>query len=439
MGLEDILQRTDVPDDVKASIRAEIEHHRIENETNSQLLQVIEKSPVSIVITDIEGKIQYVNQKFIDITGYTLEEALGNNPRILKSDKTSSDEYKTLWETITAGSSWQGEFQNKRKDGTYYWESAKITPLFDADGKITSFLALKEDITERKKAEENFHQSQELLSLFMKNSPIYAFIKEVTATQSRILYVSDNFQKMVDIPSSEMFGKTMDEIFPPDFAAKITADDWAVVSKGELLTLDEDLNGRSYTTIKFPITQGTKTLLAGYTIDITERKRTEEALLKSELQHRQFMESLPITVYAANTAGNITFSNAHGLTEFGYSQKDIDKGLNILQLVHPKNREYAKQNINSMFVQGEQSSNEYHMITKSGEEIYAIITSSPIIFNGNVIGIRGVVNNITQRKIDEERQKILLEARIIKDGVGLSAMLEYVASKGIKLNIGVEK
>jgi diguanylate cyclase (GGDEF)-like protein/PAS domain S-box-containing protein len=109
----------------------------------------------------------------------------------------------------------------------------------------------------------------------MSHSPIHAYIKEVTSTQSRVLQASDNFVEMIGTGGKDMEGKTMEELFPAEFAAKINADDWAVVTAGKILTLEEELNGRHYTTIKFPITQGEKTLLAGYTIDITDRKQAE--------------------------------------------------------------------------------------------------------------------------------------------------------------------
>jgi len=135
---------------------------------------------------------------------------------------------------------------------------------------------LEQSESEGNRAEETLQASDELFSLYMRHSPIYSYIKEVTSTQSIVLHASDNYRQMIGIPSSEMLGKTMAELFPPEFAAKITADDWAVVYKGGVLKLDEELNGRSYTTIKFPITLGEKTLLAGYTIDITDRKQAEK-------------------------------------------------------------------------------------------------------------------------------------------------------------------
>ena len=107
-----------------------------------------DKSPVNVVITDTDGNIEYVNRRFIQVTGYTSAEVLGKNPRILKSGHTSAEEYRTLWQTIKAGGDWSGEFLNKAKDGSLFWEHALITAIKDetANG---NFLAVKEDITKR--------------------------------------------------------------------------------------------------------------------------------------------------------------------------------------------------------------------------------------------------------------------------------------------------
>jgi PAS domain S-box-containing protein len=117
-----------------------------------QLSQAIEQSPVSIVITDTSGSIQYVNKKFTKITGYSFEEAINKNPRFLKTDHTPAEEYEQLWKTLLAGEVWQGEFYNKKKNGEYYWESATISPVLNTKGEITHWLSVEEDITERKKA-----------------------------------------------------------------------------------------------------------------------------------------------------------------------------------------------------------------------------------------------------------------------------------------------
>ncbi len=118
----------------------------------------ITQTPVTTVITDLKGDIVYVNPKFTETTGYTAEEALGQNPRILKSGEMPASNYKEMWQTITAGKNWTGVFHNKRKNGQLYWESAIISPVIDENGEITHFMAMKEDITERKRLEEELQK-----------------------------------------------------------------------------------------------------------------------------------------------------------------------------------------------------------------------------------------------------------------------------------------
>ena len=130
-----------------------------------KLSRAVEQSPASIIITDTEGSIEYVNPKFTQVTGYHPAEVIGLNPRILKSGHTPRSEYKRLWETITAGIEWRGEFQNRKKNGELFWESASISPVRDPAGVITHYLAVKEDITERKKLEQQLWQAQKMESI----------------------------------------------------------------------------------------------------------------------------------------------------------------------------------------------------------------------------------------------------------------------------------
>ncbi|MBN1967822.1 MAG: response regulator [Candidatus Delongbacteria bacterium] len=126
---------------------------------------VVEQSPISIVITDLKGNIEYVNQEFCNITGYSRNELIGNNPRILKTDNTSLEMYKNLWGSITSGKTWEGQFYNKKKDGSFFWEKAKISPLFDANKQIINFIGYKEDITVQKDLEQQVNKMQKLDSI----------------------------------------------------------------------------------------------------------------------------------------------------------------------------------------------------------------------------------------------------------------------------------
>jgi PAS domain S-box-containing protein len=141
-----------------------------------KLSRSVEQTPAMVVITDLDGRIEYVNPKFTRTTGYSLEEIKGKNPRILQSGKTPLETYNNLWKTIKAGNDWSGEFLNKNKNGELYWESASIFPLKDDKGEITHFIGMKEDITERKKmeqdliaAKERAEESDKLKSAFLAN------------------------------------------------------------------------------------------------------------------------------------------------------------------------------------------------------------------------------------------------------------------------------
>jgi PAS domain S-box-containing protein len=136
------------------------ERQRVEDRLR-ELSRAVEQSPAAVVITDVHGAIEYVNPKFTQITGYTAAEVKGQNPRILKSGMQSPIIYEGLWTTILSGGEWRGEFANKKKSGEIYWESASIVPIRDSAGTITHFLAVKEDITERKRAEEELRRAKE--------------------------------------------------------------------------------------------------------------------------------------------------------------------------------------------------------------------------------------------------------------------------------------
>jgi two-component system cell cycle sensor histidine kinase/response regulator CckA len=127
-----------------------------------KLALAVQQSPASIVITDSDGNIEYVNEKFVEVTGYVPDEVLGQNPRVLKSGETSGEEYRRLWEAISSGQSWRGTFHNRRKDGTLFWERAAIWPIRNAGGAMTHYIAIKEDITGQRELEAQLQQAQKM-------------------------------------------------------------------------------------------------------------------------------------------------------------------------------------------------------------------------------------------------------------------------------------
>jgi diguanylate cyclase (GGDEF)-like protein/PAS domain S-box-containing protein len=117
-------------------------------------------SPAMVIITNVGGDIEYANPKFAEVTGYSVSEVLGKNPKILKSGRHSAEFYTEMWSTLTAGVTWTGEIINKRRNGELYWESVSISPILDDEGNINRYVAVKQEITEKKKMEEIlYHQA----------------------------------------------------------------------------------------------------------------------------------------------------------------------------------------------------------------------------------------------------------------------------------------
>ena len=166
-------------------------------DTNNELLklhQILDKSPVSIVITDIDGNIEYANPSFTEVTGYTIEEVIGQNPRVLKSDIHSDEYYATLWEDITHNKVWNGTFKNISKSGREYWESAIIAPVNNENGELSNFMAIKQEITQQVYLEDKlFKQDKEKIENFEKT--LESFVGMV---EQRDTYTAGHSNRMAE-------------------------------------------------------------------------------------------------------------------------------------------------------------------------------------------------------------------------------------------------
>ncbi|MBN1486675.1 MAG: PAS domain S-box protein [Anaerolineae bacterium] len=159
-----------------ASVAVAIDNARL-IEQMRKLARAVEQSPSMVVITDIEGNIEYVNPEFTAITGYSYSEARGKKPSILKSDYQGAEFFNNLWATIRSGRAWRGEFQNYKKDGQLYWELASISPVRSKADAVTHFVKVGTDITERKRMEEALQQ--QTLELRSRNADLDAFAHTV--------------------------------------------------------------------------------------------------------------------------------------------------------------------------------------------------------------------------------------------------------------------
>ena len=263
----------------------------------------------------------------------------------------------------------------------------------------------------RKQAEDELQKSNTMLSLFMDHSPIYTFIKEVSATESRVLKASENFKEMIGIAGSQMVGKSMIELFPPELAAKMTIDDWVVASEGKILEIEEIFNGRLYSSMKYPISLGGKTLLAGFSIDITEKTVLEKKLLESERQYRTVIETAQEGILIAK-GSEFVFVNQQIALMTGYSVEEL-MSTPFMEYVHIDDRELVKSNYLKR-LNGETVEPRYHfrIWKKDGSLIWIEISGNKTEWKGEpaVINfgtdITDRINAETALRESEEKQRL---------------------------------
>ena len=268
------------------SISRDITQQRTAEQRLRLLTRAVEQSPASIVITNALGNIEYVNPYFERTTGYTSAEVVGLNPRVLKTGDQSKAFYEDLWTTITAGREWRGEFCNKRKDGSSFWEQASISPVRIEQGEIVQFIAVKEDITERKQAQLALSQRQSYLSAIIENQPGMVWLKD---TESRFLAVNHTCAWTCGhLQPEDMVSRNDFDICPKDLAEKYRDDDRLVMQSGKTFSVEEMIqtgDGRRwFETFKSPVLNAAGEIIGvtGYSHDITERRRAQEELIRSK-------------------------------------------------------------------------------------------------------------------------------------------------------------
>jgi PAS domain S-box-containing protein len=252
------------------------------------LSAAIEQSPVSTVITDLAGSIVFENPKFTETTGYTADEAIGQNPRILKSGEMSNAEYKELWDTILSGQTWHGVFHNKKKNGELYWESAAISPVKNEYGTITHFLAVKEDITERRQIERNLKESEGQFRSLFEQAAVGVAI--VDARSGEFLKINQRFCEILGYSVAEMKNVPFKKVTHPE-DVQISIRKMEALSSGAIrqFSLEKRYLRKDGSAAWVEVTVASmwepgEEPTSNVTIvqDITYRKRAEDALLESK-------------------------------------------------------------------------------------------------------------------------------------------------------------
>lgn len=256
------------------------EHKRVQEQLR-RLSQAVEQSPVSVMITDLKGNIEYVNPRFTQVTGYTAEEVIGRNPRMLKSGETPTEEYRQMWKAITAGCDWRGHFHNRTKQGTLFWELASISPIRDARGVITHLLAVKEDITAQKFTEERIREQAELLDQTQD-----AIL--VVGLDRRLRFCNRSAARFYNQPAEELTGQNADPLIFPTEPTRCSEVCRFTLEKGAWSGEIRQPTGYGHvrtvhsrwTLIRDPAGQAKDFLVINS--DITEKKRLEEQFLRAQ-------------------------------------------------------------------------------------------------------------------------------------------------------------
>ncbi|KYC53235.1 MAG: Bacterioopsin transcriptional activator [Candidatus Methanofastidiosum methylothiophilum] len=261
------------------SIGRDVTDKKMMNEEINLLYNAIEQAPTIVVITDKQGNIEYVNPKFIEITGYDLPEALGKSLRMLKTGFLPKEHFEALWKSISSGKIWKGEFYNRKKDGTTYWESASISPVKNSIGEITHFIKVSEDITYKKLAEKDIQEKEETLRGILSATPIGInlmqersivwcnyYMKEITGYSEQELVGRNTKLLYVNEEEYQRFGDLYREKFegPLRFETQWITKDKRVI---DVLILLNPLNS-------YDLSKGYITIVS----DITKSKKSQKQL-----------------------------------------------------------------------------------------------------------------------------------------------------------------
>ena len=257
-----------------------------------KLYIAIEQSPTSVVITDLEACVQYVNPRFTQVTGYTADEVLGKNPRLLQSGTTPAEVYQAMWSCLTHGQVWTGELVNKRKTGEIYWEEAHIAPVKDESGVVTHYVAVKTDITQRKQFELTLAESEIRLRTLIQTIPDLIWLKD---PQGVYLACNSRFEQFFGAKEVDIVGKTDYDFVDKELADFFRENDQAAICKGgpsvneEWVTFAEDGHRELLETTKTPVVnaQGVVIGVLGIGHDMTERH-----VATDKIAHLAFYDSL---------------------------------------------------------------------------------------------------------------------------------------------------
>ena len=389
-----------------------------------KLSEAVKQSPVTVLVTDKNGTIEYVNPSFTDVTGYSAKEAIGQNPRFLKSGKHPDSFYKVLWDTILSGKTWQGEIRNRKKNDEKFWESTSISAIKNDAGDITHFVAVKQDITDRKQAEQAIMESRAKYRDLVENANCIIFQMD---TRGNITFFNRFAQEFFGYSEAEILGRSLVGTIAP--ATESTGRNLEImiqdlVKHPERYTNNENENIRrngelvwvAWTNRAIYDDQNRLAEILCFGIDRTAQKKAEEIVKNSEQRLGQIIDFLPDPTFVIDREGKVvTWNQAmESLTGIGAADM-VGKGNYeyalpfygerrpiLIDLVREWNSEYEKK-YRSIKKEGKNLVSESHHSNLGAGGLYLSGTAS-LIYDaaGEVAGAIESLRDITERRHMEE-------------------------------------
>ena len=363
-----------------------------------------------IVITDTSGIVQWVNEAFTRLTGYEAAEVLGASPRVLRSGAQSTEFYREMWTTILDGRIWRGELVNRRKDGSLYNEDMTVTPVRDSQGVVSHFIAIKQDVTERKRHETALAQAEERHRLALDAAELGTWVFQVTAG---VLKLDERAQRHCgvtrpDISLEEMFARVH-----PDDVAEVRAMVAAVHSPSgtgraafehRFVHPSGDVRWVSiHVRVEFEGEGAARAVRFSIATsqDITQAKSAAEALQAGEERYRSLVDNLDELVFSIDLEGKLTFVS-QGIARFGYRPEEM-VGRPMYDFVHPEDRARLGEDFASRIAGAEPGPVELRWLDAAGKVRILRETARRHFVRGRLAGLTGLATDITLQRDTEEQ------------------------------------
>jgi two-component system sensor histidine kinase UhpB len=387
---------------------------RVAEEKYHTLLRAVEQSPIAIMVIDINKTFEYVNPKFTEITGFSFDEVVGKKTSIIEMERTLIKGYEHLWTVIKTGKEWRGELSYKNKKDELYWALISVYPVTTERGMMTHFIAIMEDITEQKKSEASLLQSEKKYHTLLSEMFIGFALHQCVLDDQGVmvdyvtLEVNKSYESMLHVDSKDVLGKRASALLP-----KSEMDEWLklfneVISTGKPVRYERysSFNRKYFSGTAYCSEQGK---FAVTFLDITERKKTYEALEASENKYRQLVNNLGEGIWAYDKDGRTTFVNPRMAEMTGYSIEEMIGKVVTDFISKPEGMKFVKWALDRR-KRGIKERLEYEFIRKDGIPIVVAVESYPI-FNddGSYTGALAAVSDITKHKRAEKALKASME------------------------------